>query len=356
MRGMTAASPPPGRHESPDPPVETKGFGAELKDAISIRTFALVLGVLGLQLGFILSYSGAFHSPRPHRIALAVVAPQQAAPQIVSRLNAIAGEPLKVTAAATEQAARSQIERGDVAGALVVDPQGSTDKLLIASAGGTSLSTALESVVTEADAAQQRKISLGDVVALQPGDGRGLTGFYLVIGWIVGGYLVAALLGVAKGSRPANIRRGTIRLAAMVPYAIVSGFGGALVVGPVLGALTGHFMELWWLGALLVYAAAAVTMAFQVLFGVIGIGITVLIFVILGNPSAGGAYQVQLLPGFWRAISYALPNGAGTDSVRRVVYFGANGIGVHLLVIAAYAVVGTAVALLSTKLRPPRPS
>lgn len=74
-------------------------------------------------------------------------------------------------------------------------------------------------------------------------------------------------------------------------------------------------------------AAATVTMAFQALFGIIGIGATVLVFVILGNPSAGGAFQPPLLPPFWRTIAYALPNGAGTDSVRRIVYFGANGIG-----------------------------
>ena len=63
-----------------------------------------------------------------------------------------------------------------------------------------------------------------------------------------------------------------------------------------------------------------VTLAFQTLFGVIGIGITVLVFVILGNPSGGGAYQTELLPPFWRSLSSALPNGAGTDTVRRIVY------------------------------------
>ena len=68
------------------------------------------------------------------------------------------------------------------------------------------------------------------------------------------------------------------------------------MVGPVLGALTGHLIALWWLGALLVFAVGAVTLAFQTLLGVIGIGITILVFVILGNPSAGGAYQPALLP------------------------------------------------------------
>jgi hypothetical protein len=156
---------------------------------------------------------------------------------------------------------------------------------------------------------------------------------------------------VAKCARPATGRRAAIRLISIVPYSIVSGFGGAFVVDQVLGALTGHFVALWWLGALLVFAAAAVTMALQVLFGVLGIGVTVLVFVVLGNPSAGGAYQPALLPPFWRALSGALPNGAGTDSVRHIVYFGGHGIGTHLLVIAAYALAGTVLAIVASRMR-----
>ena len=85
---------------------------------------------------------------------------------------------------------------------------------------------------------------------------------------------------------------------------------------------------------MLVFSAAAVTMALQVLAGVLGIGLTVLLFVVIGNPSAGGAYQPSLLPAFWRSLSYALPNGAGTDTIRRIVYFGGDGITGHLVVIA----------------------
>ena len=141
------------------------------------------------------------------------------------------------------------------------------------------------------------------------------------------------------------------RLLAVVPYAIVSGLGGALIVGPILGALTGHLVGLWLLGAFLVFTTAATTMAFQTLFGVLGIGVTVLLFVVLGNPSAGGAYQPALLPPFWRTLSGALPNGAGTDTVRRMVYFGSHGIAGHLSVIAAYALGGVGVTLVASSLR-----
>jgi hypothetical protein len=324
---------------------EPKGFLAEWWDAVSLRTVGLIIGVLALQVGFILSYVGAFHAPTPHQITIAVAAPAQVSAQLVPKLNAIPSAPVHATAVTSEAAARRLIRADSVSSALIVNPAGTTDTLLVASAGGTAQATAIEQVITSAEAHQHRSVTVTDVVPLQAGDGHGLTGFYLVIGWIVGGYLVAALLGVASGARPATARRAIFRLIAAALYAIASGLAGAIVVGPVLGALTGHLIALWWLGALLVFATAAVTMAFQVLFGVIGIGITVLVFVILGNPSAGGAYQASLLPPFWRAISSALPNGAGTDAVRRIVYFGANGISGDLIVIGIYAIAGVIVTL-----------
>ncbi|MGZ6791719.1 MAG: DUF3533 domain-containing protein [Mycobacteriales bacterium] len=315
------------------------------------RAFASVVAVLLLQLGFVLSYVGAFHAPRPQHVRVGLVAPSQVAASSVDRLNALPGRPLAVRAVGGEQQAREQVRAGDLSAALVVDPSGTTDRLLVASGGGASTATAVEEVLARVERAQQRSATTVDVVPLQAGDARGLSGFYLVVGWMVGGYLVASLLGVVGGARPATPRRAAIRLAALVPYAVLSGLGGALVAGPLLGALDGHVLALWGVGALVVFAAAAATTAFQVLLGVVGIGVAVLLFVVLGNPSAGGAYQADLLPPFWRAIGDVLPNGAGTDTVRRVVYFGGAGTAGHLLVLAAWALAGTVVALLAATRR-----
>jgi hypothetical protein len=342
-----------GRHEAAqevpaqDVPAvrQRQSVWADFKDAVALRTVALILGVLLQQLGFILSYVGAFHAPTPQNIPLAVVSgSQQASNQSVAKLNAIVGSPLAAVTLADRATAERQIRSGEISAALIINTQGTADTLLTSSGGGVSVASAVTEVVDRVEASQQRTVTAIDIVPLQSGDGRGLTGFYLVIGWIVGGYLVAALLGVSAGARPSTPRRAYFRLGAIVPYAILSGLGGTLIVDQVLGALTGHFWTLWWLGALLVAAAATVTMAFQVLFGVLGIGITVLVFVVLGNPSAGGAYQTTLLPPFWRWLSNGLPNGAGTDAVRRIVYLGSSGITGHLVVIAGYVVVGAVIA------------
>jgi hypothetical protein len=334
----------------PAAPGKPQGFLSEFWDAVSVRTVSLVIGILLLQVGFIVSYVGAFHAPTPHRIPLAVVAPAPESGPLVTKLNLIPSAPLHATAASSPPAARRLIRDESVSAALVINPAAKTDTLLVASADGSAEASAAQQVITAAEASQHRSVRVTDIAPLQRGDFHGLTGYYLVIGWIVGGYLVAALLGVASDAKRATRRRTIFRLIAFVPYAIISGLAGAIVVGPVLGALTGHLMALWWLGALLVFAVGAVTLAFQTLFGVIGIGITILVFVILGNPSGGGAYQPALLPPFWRAISSALPNGAATDTVRRIVYFGADDISGHLIVLASYAAAAVIIAVIGSSI------
>jgi hypothetical protein len=162
---------------------------------------------------------------------------------------------------------------------------------------------------------------------------------------VVGGYLVASIIGVSNGSVPATRQRGAVRLGALALYAVVSGVGGAVVAGPVLGALTGHLVALAALGALTVFAVGAFTMALQVWTGLVGIGLASLLFVVLGNPSAGGAYPAPLLPPFWAAIGPWLPPGAATDGVRGIVYFGGTGAGTAALVLAVHAAVGLVATL-----------
>ena len=336
-------------------PVGKRGFAAELRDAVTVRSFVLVLGVLVLQLGFIASYLGAFHDPKPRDIPLAVVAPAGApagtADQAVARLNGLPDNPLKARAASDPSAARALLNDRTVYGILLLGA-GTADRLEVASAAGATVSAALVTIVGGIDQKQNRTVVATDVIPAGRGDARGLSAFYLVVGWMVGGYLVAAILGIAKGSRPTSPTRGGFRLTALALYAIVSGLGGALIAETILSALSGEFLALWWLGALLVFAVGAFTMALQVLFGMVGIGLAILIFVVLGNPSAGGAYPSVLLPPFWSAIGPWLPPGAGTDAVRTIVYFPAASLSRPLWTLGAYALVGIVVTMLVAALRP----
>lgn len=158
---------------------------------------------------------------------------------------------------------------------------------------------------------------------------------------------------VSGSPRPTPARIG-VRLAAMLPYAFVSGIGGALIVGPLLSCLPGAFWELTGIGTLVVLASGVVGVAMQRLLGTIGLGLTIVLFTILGNPSSGGVYPAALLPPFWRAIGQALPPGAGTTVVRNTVYFDGAATAGAVWVLVAWAVGGVLVAVAASFLLPAR--
>ncbi len=273
----------------------------------------------------------------------------------MARLKELPGSPLDPRTVPDEAAARRQIEDRDVDGALVVDPEGTTDTLLVATGGGTSLATALERLFTEVERDQGRTLRVEDVAPASAQDANGLSSFYVVVGWCVGGYLCASILAISAGARASTPRRAVIRLGAMAVVAVLGGLGGALIVGPALDALPGGFAGLWGLGALIIFAVGAATLALQAVLGVLGIGVAILLVVILGNPSAGGALPAPLLPPFWAAIGPALPPGAGTWAARSIVYFRGNAVTGPLLVLSAWAVAGAAVTVLMSALRRPEP-
>ncbi|MFH9074439.1 membrane protein [Streptomyces alboflavus] len=321
-------------------------FADELKSAVTPRAALLVVGVLALQLLFIASYVGALHHPKPRDVAFGVVAPGDAAAQTRDKLAKLPGEPLDPRVVKDEAEARRQIIDRKIDGALIVDPRGTTDTLLVASGGGKALANALEMIAVKADGAEKRSVRPVDVAAASPQDFNGLSSFYLVVGWCVGGYLCASIMSISAGSKVANPQRAAIRLGAMALLALAGGLGGAVIIGPILGALPGSIMALWGLGALVTFAVGAFTLALEAITGVVGIGLAVLVIVVAGNPSAGGAFPLPMLPPFWEAIGPALPPGAGTWVARSIAYFQGNAVTGPLLVLSAWAVAGTAVTLL----------
>ncbi|MFF7338561.1 DUF3533 domain-containing protein [Streptomyces sp. NPDC008163] len=326
-------------------------FTDEVRNAVTPRAALLVIGVLALQLLFIASYIGALHHPKPTDVPFGVVAPPQASAELVERLDGLPGGPLDPRTVSDEATARRQILDREIDGALIVDPRGTRDTVLVASGGGTVLATSLTKIAKEAEAAQRRTVRAVDVAPASRQDFDGLSAFYLAVGWCVGGYLCASILAISAGTRPANRQRALIRTGAMALYAIAGGIGGALIIGPALGALPGSFWGLSGLGALTVFAVGMITLALEGLTGIIGIGLAVLIVVIAGNPSAGGAFPLPMLPDFWRAIGPALPPGASTWTARSIAYFHGNAVTGPLLVLSAWAVAGTAGTLLTAMRR-----
>lgn len=300
-------------------------------------TVGLLAGVLVLELVMIGSYVGALHEPRPREVPIAVVGPPAATAPVVAALSR--GDALDPRAVPDLAAATDAIENRDVYAALV--PGRSADRLLVASAASSSVADVLPPALRQLEPAG-RELRVADVKPLPADDARGLSPFYLVVGWLVGGYLAATILGLARGGVAGSRRLALARLGALAAYAGVSGLLGALVVQELVGVLEGDTLALAAAGALVVFATGAATAALQSLLGVAGTALAILLFVALGNPSSGGPLAGELLmPGPWSAIGPLLPPGAGTTLVRDIAYFGGADIAGALLVLGAYALLGS---------------
>lgn len=319
-------------------------------DQASLRKAALLMvGTLLLSLAFAGSYVGALHEPEPHGLQLAVVGLPAVAQRTAAALREQTGDALDVSTEPDRAAALDAIDRREVYGALIPGPE--RDRLLVASAAGDAAVQALEQVVGTAAARQGARLAVTDVRPLPADDARGLSSFYLAIGWVVAGYLGATAIGLTRGMAAAGRRLAALRIGALLVYSILSGILGAILINGVIGTLGGHGVALAALGTFVVFATALATTALETLLGIVGTGVVLLLFVVLGNPGSGGPYARELLPGLWRDTGAYLTPGAGTDGIRNVVYFGGNALTTPLLVLAAWAVVGAAVMLVLGRTR-----
>ncbi|MGZ6913666.1 MAG: DUF3533 domain-containing protein [Acidimicrobiia bacterium] len=291
---------------------------------------------------FMASYVGALHNPQrlPHQLPLAVGGPPAVAGQYRAALESFhGGGVFDVRTETSVAAARTAVLNHDVYAAIVpASPPRS--RLIVAEASGPGVADDLATELTRAFRAQGHALSVERVVPLPSGDSRGVSPFYAGVSWVFAGYLGAIVLSVLAGAATSRLAVAGRRAGALLLYAIACGLVGTVILDPVFGALTGHFLALWGLGTLVVFSVAAITSGLQGLLGFIGTGAALLLFLVASNPSAGGAVVFPALPGFWRTIGPWLPTGAATTLLRNTVYFGGHNLAHSLVVLIAYAVIG----------------
>lgn len=304
-----------------------------------------VLMALLMQLAFVLSYTGALHAPqRPHRMPVGVVAPAQVV-QELQKTSDQAGPLFTLSMQAGPAAAEDAIKHRRVLAAYLPAAVGSTDELMVTTAVGPAAPQALTLAFTQAAQAQQHTLQVRDVLPPHRGDSEGLVPFYLVIAWTVGGYLVSTLVGLLGGMKSATPELALQRIGMLAAYSVLGGIGGTLIVHTILGFLGGS----WWtqalIGMLVVFSVAVFANGLQTFLGLVGTGIVIGLFVILGNPSGAGPWPRDMLPAFWRGIGPWLPNFQGTNAVRGVAYFHSQGLSSAIWVFVIYAAIGAVLSL-----------
>ncbi|MFI2760507.1 hypothetical protein ACH5A3_16745 [Streptomyces echinatus] len=284
-------------------------------------------------LGMGLAYMGAFVTPEPHHLPVAVVGSAPKAKVFAQTVKDTAGDRLDVRTVATRADAVGLLRSREVTGAYV--PSTRAPELLVASAASDMGATAVEKVFTPVAAAEGLPLTVTDVAEPVADDPTGQGLFFLLIAVSIGSYASVAALGAAGAGLAMRVRA----LLAVGVAAVVSGIG-AVLAGPVFHLAHHDLAGVW--GMAWLYSAGIL---------VVGVGLhtflkrwttltMMVLFVMLNFTSSGGLFRPELQNGFFGTL-HAFWNGAGfVEGVRSLLYFDGDGLARHVWTLAVWLLAG----------------
>lgn len=318
----------------PDPE-ETSGTRGQNPVRQLARPAVVLAAVILFQLLFVSAFVGVLHHPALHQAPVAVAGRSP----LAQAVSVHGGGTVRLVAEPTPAAARAALTGGQVNAAVIAGPTG--ERLLIETAASPGTASVLTKEFTTAAAVLKTPLGVTDLAPLPASDSTGSSLYFLVIAWMLGGYVGATALGaVMGGMRSSGVRQAAIRLGLLAGYAGVSGLLGVLVIGPAMGVVSGYSLSLAGTGTLLVFAAGAATAGLQAVLGLPGTLIAILAMVVFGNPTAGSSIATSLLASPWNIIGQGLPPSAALSAARGVVYLGGANLTGPLTVLATYAAAG----------------
>jgi hypothetical protein len=300
------------------------------------RLVDALAGVLAVVFAFVASNVAANHEPKPHELPVGLIGSPPAAAALAARLERSAPGSFAVRTYGSRAAARTAILHRTVYGAFEAGPR---PTLLVAGAAGPAPELVLRRTFDAVARSRGQPLTVRDLVPLPAADSSGASTFSAMLSLIIAGVVGTSVIFLVTRDRPVPVR-----LAAVMTLGIGAGLVAALATNVVVGAFSGHFLTVWAVWTLFLLALALPVAAFQVLLGLGGSAVGLVVFLVVGDPSAGGSGP-EFLPGFWRAVSQLLPPGAVTTAMRDVVYFHGHGATGELLVLAVYAIAGATGAL-----------
>ncbi len=262
------------------------------------------------------AYSWAMGDPQPHDIPIGLVSDSRPAADLESELEARTGTTFIVRSYATETDAEAAIRQQQVYGAVVEQPDG-TVRLYVSSASGASVARLLTADASRLQESLGRTVTVIDAHPLAPKDPNGLVLFYMSLAAVVIGFVgaVQTRVNASKLTLAGELFWDVVR-------SVLGGFAIAFTVGPLLGILPFPLLPVWAVLALTMLVAGATYSFWRVLIGARWAMLpTWIVFVLISNPSSGGAVAPELLPPFYQFMGRWLPTGAAVRAVRDLTYF-----------------------------------
>jgi hypothetical protein len=305
---------------------------------------AFVVIALSLVMGaaFAASYIVALGRPLPRDVPVAVVTTPAVSSSVVEALQKTAGGGLDRRAYPSLRAAEAAVEEQQIYA--IVDESQQPPVVYISSASGASVARAIEQLVQALP--PSLAVRLVDLHPLPRSDPLGLSAFYVTIATTILGFVTVFQLRANAGGIGLRPWLALITLLAVAAGAVL-----AAVAGPLLGALDGPYAEVWLILTLQTATAALFNSTMIVVAGRWAMLPTWTLFIVLGNPSSGGAVAPSLLPPFFAALGRILPTGATVSALHTAAYFTSHQHARPFVVLAVWLVATATGLLIAARLR-----
>ena len=287
---------------------------------------------------FAFNYMSAEHAPKAASMPFGVTG---ASPILTSAEKTFS---LKVTHYPDVAAVKNAIGQAKIWGALIPASAAGAPSTLIVVPSISDLSPldiALQFEHAAKITGQKLTVQQYAPVLLAKKDPFGLVQSLMLVPLLVGGYMGSTLLMAATGKAA-----GRWRAVQLAGFAIAAGLAVDLIVCFWLqGYASGKFWIVWPICSLIVAAVAFVAAVLQKLIGAAGTLLTIIVIILFGNPSSGGANGVPYLPAFWRGIGPYLPPRNGYTLLHQTIYFSGHGTTQALVVLLIYLAVAAAILI-----------
>ena len=297
-----------------------------------------LIGVVAVvQFLLILMFAWPISRTAPADLPLALAGPPQQVAGVEASIEAAKPGAFDLITVSDDAAARDAVTSRQAYGALVLGQSGVTlyTAPAASSAVATALTQAIPAVVAKAN--PQAQVTVTPLVPNPTDDptGQGLP--ISLIPLTITSIAAGAAIGLLARSR-------SLRITAVLGYAVIGGLASTWALQNLLGVLTGTWTANASVLVLFCAAVAGSTAGLAALLGAAGIALSALLTFFIGFPLSGAMSAWQLVPTPWGQLAQYLPIGAGNTALRGVAFFSGSGTGAALTVLAAWALIGLALA------------
>jgi hypothetical protein len=337
-------TPTPVREASGREPVSSEAgtSDADRKMKIVKYVFLFVMPFLMVTMMYA-TYMGTMHSPKTRDMPVAVVGSGAVAQSVVDELESAEDGAADPRLVADRSEALDLLKDRDVAGVLQIPAAGATEATLYtAQAAGASQAGTVKQLLAPVAAGHDWTTKNQDIAPLPAGDSSGIGVLFAAIGMMMVGY--SPLSGmIAAVPHLLAVRRFLPLLAG---WAVATSSLIWLILGPIVGAVDGHYPAFIGVALLATGAVALSQLLFVKLMGGLAVLPGMLLWMVFGVPASNLAMPIHSMPGFFGFLHNVLPLPAAGEALRSIVYFDGRGVGTHLLTLAVWVVAALALNLL----------